>query len=249
MKKLILGIAVLFVSITSAAQNPVIRGEVSPGVYTNVAVDASGNLVTSSSSSGATTGSKTGGTAASMSSLVGGIYQNSPSTLTSGQQTAIQLGSTGSVKVQLLGSDSNASINAIAGDSNGIGTGLNSLVVSTYNRVFNGTTWDRQMGNSTGTFVVARPTPGTFTDRSGTFAAASVSQQVMPVNANRRYLMIQNTGDAIFWCNFTAAATLAQPSISLSPGASFTLETNSITTEAVNCISATISKPFTAKEM
>lgn len=100
-----------------------------------------------------------------------------------------------------------------------------------------------------GNKLLAFSTGGTFTDRSGTTSATpATSTEIMPANLNRKYLFIQNVNDAVLWINFTNAATLGQPSIEIIPGASFTLEGNSISTEAVNVVSKSASIPFTAKE-
>jgi hypothetical protein len=41
----------------------------------------------------------------------------------------------------------------------------------------------------------------------------------------------------------------SQPSFSLIAGASFVMESNAVSTEAISCIGATTGKIFTAKEM
>lgn len=101
---------------------------------------------------------------------------------------------------------------------------------------------------STGTQTVAGGT-GTFTDRSGTITIANTSQQVVPANLARKYLMIQNTGDVSLWCNETSAATASQPSFILPTGSVFVMEGMAISTGAFNCIGATAGKAYTAKEM
>lgn len=249
MKRSLLILTLFLGTNLAIAQNPVIRGEVSPGVYANVAVDNVGKLVTSSTSNSATAGAKLGGTAASMSTLVGGLFTANPVNLTEGQQSSFRLDSLGNVSMRIVDSDGGLGAVVANSSSDGISAVNAGLLTISYDRVFNGTTWDRLRGNTTGVFAVTRPTPGTMTDRSGTLTTASTSQQIMAVNANRRYLMIQNSSSAIMWCNFTTAATLSQPSFLLSVGASYVLENNTITTEAVNCISGTAANPFTAKEM
>ncbi len=89
--------------------------------------------------------------------------------------------------------------------------------------------------------------PGTLTDRSGT--ATSVSTTVMAANASRRFLFIQNLGNAPIYINFTSAATVGAGSIELSQFASFVMEDSFITTEAVTVIrSGGANLAFTAKE-
>jgi hypothetical protein len=97
--------------------------------------------------------------------------------------------------------------------------------------------------------VVAKATPGTMTDRSGTITSGGAAQTIMSANANRKYLLIQNSSDTIMWCNFTTTAVASQPSFSLIAGASFVMESNAVSTEAISCIGSITGKIFTAKEM
>ncbi len=92
-------------------------------------------------------------------------------------------------------------------------------------------------------------TVGTFTDRSGTLASAGVSQVVIPANANRKYLLIQNTGDQMLWCNETANANQNQPSFMIPTGSAFVMEGTAISVGAFNCVGAVAGKSYTAKEM
>jgi hypothetical protein len=250
MKNSLVGIVLtLLVGLANAQGNPVIRGEVSPGVYLNVAVDATGQVKTLGAAAAVTTsGSKAGGTAAAESSLEGGVYNTTLPTLTNGQQSAIQFGTRGSQMMQLMIPDSISAIGTVVAGADGVANGaINALSVRNYGMVWNGTTWDRQIGTTTGTAV--QPSKGTFTNRSGTITTGGTSQQIMAGNVARRYLFIQNVSDTAMWCNFTTAATIDQPSIQILPGASFIMEGSAVTTEAVNCIGAVTGKSFTSKEM
>lgn len=89
---------------------------------------------------------------------------------------------------------------------------------------------------------------GTMTDRSGVIAVANTSQVAVPVNLNRRYLLIQNTSDTDLWFNFTNNATINAPSIRLMPYGSFVMETKFISTEALNVISSVAGKTYSIKE-
>lgn len=97
---------------------------------------------------------------------------------------------------------------------------------------------------------------GTFTDRSGNITTGGTSQQLMAVNANRKYLIIVNPTVATenLYINFTSAATVAiaqataTSSIPIAPGGSYNLGFSEITTEAVNIIAATTAHAFIAKE-
>lgn len=98
---------------------------------------------------------------------------------------------------------------------------------------------------------------GTLTDRKGILAAANTSQQLMAVNATRRYLFIMNPRDAAqqniavaesLWINFTDDAAKDYTSIELQPGEWFCLEGAFVSTEKVTVIATTINHRYVAKE-
>lgn len=96
--------------------------------------------------------------------------------------------------------------------------------------------------------IVNTPTTGTLVNRSGSIAVDATAQSLAPANASRKYLLVQNNSDANMWINFTTTAVQAQPSILLLPNASFVMETNFISTEAISIIGPTAGKTYTAKE-
>ena len=96
--------------------------------------------------------------------------------------------------------------------------------------------------------VVSQPSNGSLTDRSGTIAVGSTSQQLMAANASRKYLLIRNTSSAQLWINFTADAVQAQPSIPLESGESLVMEAGFISIEKVTIIGPSGAETFTAKE-
>ena len=76
-----------------------------------------------------------------------------------------------------------------------------------------------------------------------------VSQQVMPTNLNRKYLLVQNVSSGDMWINFNTNANLNQPSILLlADGGSFVMEGSAIVTDSVSIIGATTGQQYTAKE-
>jgi hypothetical protein len=92
-----------------------------------------------------------------------------------------------------------------------------------------------------------KPNGGSFTDHSGT--VGTTSTQIMPVNADRKYLLIQNNSGKTLWINFTATATAASPSIAIAAnGGSLVMEGNFVSTEAINAISTSAAQAFTAKQ-
>jgi len=97
--------------------------------------------------------------------------------------------------------------------------------------------------------VAASAVTGAYTDRSGTIAAAGVSQVMMAANALRKGIFIENPTTEIesLWINPNGAATQSQPSIELAPGGRF--EPSSVTTQQITVIAATINHPYIAKEL
>lgn len=95
----------------------------------------------------------------------------------------------------------------------------------------------------------AVPTGTVYTDRSGsTSATPSTSTQVAASNSQRRYFIIQNVGASSIWINFTSAATAGSGSLLILAQGSYVMESSTITTEAINVLSASASVAFTAKE-
>ena len=89
---------------------------------------------------------------------------------------------------------------------------------------------------------------GTLTDRSGTITTGNTAQQLAPINPTRSYLFIQNNSSGDLWFNFTANAVIGQPSVRLAAGASFVMETGTVSDEVISIIGATTNQAFTAKE-
>jgi hypothetical protein len=92
---------------------------------------------------------------------IGGKYNATMPTLTDGQRGDAQLTTRGAVKTTLFANDSNTTIRVFADNADGVATTStgNGLGVVNRNTVYNGTTWDRQYGDSTnGTWVNVKST-------------------------------------------------------------------------------------------
>ena len=92
---------------------------------------------------------------------VGGRYNATLPTLTDGQRGDIQLTSRGYIGTTLFMNNSATTVAGLAQNADGVATSstINTLAVSNYARVFNGTTWDRQYGDATkGTWVNVKNT-------------------------------------------------------------------------------------------
>lgn len=100
------------------------------------------------------------------------------------------------------------------------------------------------------TLTVAPVAQGALTDRSGDIAVGATSEEVMPANASRRYMIIQNLSVSdVMWIDFGTDAVEDQPSLQLAAnGGSFVMEGSFICTQAVNIICATGGEPYAAKE-
>ena len=103
-------------------------------------------------------------------------------------------------------------------------------------------------GGDNGRLIIG-PEPVSFTNRSGTIAIASLAQEVMPANLNRKYLIVQNVSANTLWINFNTDANEDQPSMQLlANGGSFVMEASAIVTDSVSIIGGTVGQSYTAKE-
>lgn len=93
------------------------------------------------------------------------------------------------------------------------------------------------------------PNTGALTDDSGTIAAANTSQQVMAAVTARKYLFIQNLSATDMYFNIGAAATAGPGSILLPAKGSFVYEGSYVPNGTINILSATVTAPFTAKQL
>lgn len=87
---------------------------------------------------------------------IGGIYNTTPPTFTNGQRGDWQIGSRGMGGVTLFPRDSIFAISSTTNATDAASTGatLVGLNVSSYNMGYNGATWDRVRGNTTGLAVI-----------------------------------------------------------------------------------------------
>ena len=112
-----------------------------------------------------------------------------------------------------------------------------------------GTTVRKHLVDATGRpLVVAVPTQGNFTDRSGSITTGGTAQEVAAVLTTRKYFLFQNHSDTVMWLNFGVTAVADQPSIQIPVGGSFTMDGSFCSTQSVSVICATTGKKFTAKE-
>lgn len=149
---------------------------------------------------------------------VGGIYESTPPTYTTGQRGNAHVTSRGELKSLMVG----APVAAGDGTSNTInfpaksGTDITGAPLATAPFVFNGTTWDRQPGNTTGTFAVGNVASGA-SDSGNPLKVGGVYNSTPPTltNAQRGDLQVGTRGSlsvTLFNQNGVSAFTGASPS-------------------------------------
>jgi len=188
-------------------------------------------------------GSAMGGGSVSSPSISGGEYNSTPPTLTNGQTDALQLTSNGQLQVALTTSTGAlAGIGTAAADA--VATSTVALVTRGFGYGFNGTTWDRTRGDTTGTFVKSNPLTGT--DRSVT--ATTTSAQLMAANTTRSKFFIKNDTAIVVWINMgaTAVASAGSGNISIAANGGYFEFTGY--SGAVNIIAASTTAAVTARE-
>jgi len=92
-----------------------------------------------------------------------------------------------------------------------------------------------------------KPLSGEVIDRSGATTGTS-SQEVMPVNESRTYLVFQNISDTTMYVNFGALATTDTDSIKVNSGGSITFNGGWVPNQVVNVICSSAGKKWVAKE-
>lgn len=124
-------------------------------------------------------------------SIGGGEYNSTPPTLTNGQTDAVQFDSRGNQKVAITGSDSATGVQAQATGADGSGNTINGLRTIAYLQYFNGTTWDRARGDTTGLYTVDKGVP---TIAAGQITVAATATSIVAARAGRSKVTIVNSG-------------------------------------------------------
>lgn len=169
-----------------------------------LAVDANGKLLVSASFSGTSTvqGNVASGVADSGNPVkVGGIYMTTRPTFTDGQRGDIQIGTRGSVNVTVLPPDNGSTSGWKADnvDAVAVSSTVDKFTAITRGTVYNGTTWDRMPGNTTGVFIGSH-TPGTAAANLGkaedaVHTSGDVGVMALTVRADTAAATAGTTGD------------------------------------------------------
>lgn len=119
----------------------------------------------------------------------GGKYNSTKPTYTDGQRGNLEIGSRGSLNVELRVNDSTAAVSFGATNSDGVATGSVASRLETVSResVFNGTTWDRMRGDTSGTYVVDVPVATSTNALSNATSTAYEASRVVKASAGRVY--------------------------------------------------------------
>jgi len=192
-------------------------------------------------------GTAMGGGSAASPNIAGGEYNSTPPTLTNGQTDALQLTSAGQLIVSAYGA-AGTPADGVGNTSAAVGvndsSGVSRIGIRVFPSVFNGTTWDRARGDTSGSFVKTAPLAGT--DRSAT--ATTASSQLMAANTLRTKFFIKNDTAIVVWINMgaTAVATAGAGNISIAANGGYFEFTGY--SGVVNIIAASTTAAVTARE-
>lgn len=128
---------------------------------------------------------------------VGGVYNSTLPTLTTGQRGDLQVGSRGALAVSLFSQDSTTAISGVADNADGVAviSALGRIGAAARGYVFNGTTWDRQRGDTVGAYMVATP-------------SASANNAITPiVNGGVSSLVVKASAGNLYYATIQAGAT------------------------------------------
>lgn len=167
-------------------------------------------------------GSAMGGGTSSSPEIVGGVATSSPPTLTNGQTAPLQLTNNGQLAVALVSSSGSiVATGTTAADA--VATSAAALGVRGFGYVFNGSTWDRQRGDTTGAYVVQK---GTATVANGQTSVATTNTQIVAARTGRGRVTITNLGTTDVFIGATGVTTTTGQLLAGTKGASITLHTS-----------------------
>lgn len=154
---------------------------------------------------------------------VAGKFNTTKPTLTDGQRGDLQLTSRGALAVTLHDSTGlNPLINSNypASDSWTTASLSPTLGVSAFSMVFNGTSWDRQRGDSNGAFSVSK---GGSNMATGQVAVTTSATLVAAARAGRQMITLSPTTAVVYYVGNTGVTS--STGLYVAAGASITLET------------------------
>lgn len=151
---------------------------------------------------------------------MGGVYNPAGRLIASGQRSDVQMGAYGSMKMQLMVPDGQTPINATSNDADAT-NGANALSTSSFNRVWNGSAWDRQRGDVTGTWVHAPAS--SVANLSGTIAASGGTAEVIFANTAKQEII--NPSTSVLWARWGGNPTVnGAGSFPIAPGGTYSVD-------------------------
>lgn len=168
-------------------------------------------------------GTAMGGGSATSPSIAGLEYNSTPPTLTNGQTDALQGDSRGNLRASLVDANGTFAANIRLGFSDNSSNTGNGLLTQAYSNVFNGTTWDRARGDTTGAYVVQK---GTATVANGQISVATTNTQIVAARTGRGRVTITNLGTTDVFIGVTGVTTTNGQLLAGTKGASITLHTS-----------------------
>lgn len=173
-------------------------------------LDSSGTIVSGSS---VVVGNVASGAADSGNPVkIAGVYRTISPTLADGQRGDLQLGTRGSLNVTLFPANNSTPAGYQVNNSDAIATSATTLDVTSFDTIFNGSTWDRvKKGTNTSRIVSSAAT----TNATSAKASAGAVHGIMATNttAALKYLKLYNKASAPTVGTDTPVLTIAlQPS-------------------------------------
>lgn len=114
---------------------------------------------------------------------IGGKYSSTLPTYTDGQRGNLQIGTRGALSVQIMGADQTTGLGIVASGADASSNTSSGLRQYNYNSVFNGSTWDRQRGDTTGTYTVGNVADAA-TDSGNPVKVGAIYESTLPIYTN-----------------------------------------------------------------
>lgn len=164
------------------------------GDFVDIATDVNGNIKTVAAGTGGSASQVQGNVAASSTDSgnpvkTGGMVNNTPATYTDGQRGDTQLDTRGNTKVTLMALNTSSGLPLVASnaDAQTTGSAATRLEIISRGYHFNGTTFDRMRGDTTGTFMVSVPTSSSANTVINSTSTAYEASRVIKSSAGRLY--------------------------------------------------------------
>lgn len=165
---------------------------------------------------------------------VAGVYNSTPPTFTTGQRGDLQLGSRGSLRVELFSQSSANPIVTLTGASDGVAAGSTGFIGYSATLAFNGTTYDRARGDVNGLVVQSSLSSASWAYAGVTGGITDTSDVVIKAAAGgsvRNYLkslqfknnaavaseIVVKDGSTVIWRGHVSASMISTTTIIFDP--------------------------------